>query len=91
MAFLFFFPLSLSLELSEPRSTERSGGLRVMQGWNGRETEQQDRGGRGGRGEGEDNLFILCLKWSLDSCVQIGRFVFGQLILWLILDWIGVK
>lgn len=75
---LFFLPFPWTLRAAQYRALGGpSGDAR---------TEWEGEGGGGG----EDNLFILCLKWSLYSCMEFSLFISGQLIHWLIIDSIGV-
>lgn len=53
--------------------------------------EEQDDDEEEEEQEEEDNNFLLCLKWSIQSCVEISRFIVGQLIIWLIIDSLGLK
>lgn len=77
--FFFFFSLPFPWTL-------RAAQYRALGGPSG--DARTEREGEGG--EGEDNLFILCLKWSLHSCMEFSLFISGQLIHWLIIDSIGV-
>lgn len=75
---LFFLPFPWTLRAAQYRALGGPSG-----------DARTEREGEGGGGGGEDNLFILCLKWSLYSCMEFSLFISGQLIHWLI-DSIGV-